>query len=63
MTPETEYDLHLTPEYTLAVAIIHRAHEDLRAHAPPHERASSIQFFKQPVSPLRNVVQPHGSGL
>jgi hypothetical protein len=45
MTPETEYDLHLTPEYTLAVAIIHRAHEDLRAHAPPHERASSIQFF------------------
>jgi len=45
MTPETAYDLDITPEYTLLLAIIRRAHEDLRDHAPPHERASSIQFF------------------
>jgi hypothetical protein len=45
MTPETADDMDITPEYALLVAIIRRAHEDLCDHAPPHERASSIQFF------------------
>ena len=45
MTPETADDMDITPEYTLLLAIIRRAHEDLRDHAPSHERASSIQFF------------------
>src|SRR5207253_9501255 len=45
MTPETAYDLDITPEYTLLLAIIRRAHEALRDHAPPHARASSIQRF------------------
>jgi len=45
MTPETEDDMHMTPEYTLAVAIIRQAHGDLCDRAPPHARASSIQFF------------------
>jgi len=45
MTPETTDDVDITPEYALLAAIIRRAHEDLHDHAPPHERASSIQFF------------------
>jgi hypothetical protein len=45
MTPETACDMDMTPEYALLLAIIHRAHGDLRDYAPPHERASSIQFF------------------
>ena len=44
MTPETADDMDITPEYALLVAIIRRAHEDLRDHAPPHERASSNQW-------------------
>ena len=45
MTPETAYDMDMTPEYTLLLAIIRRAHGDLHDHTPPYERARSIEFF------------------
>ena len=45
MTPETAYDMDMTPEYALLLAIIRRAHGDLHDHTPPHERARSIEFF------------------
>lgn len=45
MTLETAADMDMTPEYALLLAIIRRAHGDLHDHAPPHERARSIQFF------------------
>src|SRR5262249_32310680 len=52
MTPETAYDMDMTPEYALLLAIIRRAHGDLHDHTPPHERARSIEFFNVSSLPI-----------
>jgi hypothetical protein len=46
MTTEAQYHHALSPEYALIVAIICQAQHDLRAQAPPQERAASRQFFR-----------------
>ena len=45
MTTKAQSQLDISPEYALVLAILRQARHDLRAHAPPPERAASVAFF------------------
>src|SRR6266446_2918746 len=46
MITATQHPHERSAEYTLILAIIHQAQQDLRAQAPAQERAASRQFFR-----------------
>jgi hypothetical protein len=45
MTADAQYQLEISGEYALILAILRQARRDLRAAAPPQERAASVAFF------------------